>query len=83
MMFWKWWNPTSATGRIRRARDGHLVSLADIVESASRSMGRVSCEEMQKKVDELLKQRVVDGHLDDSGLTFGDLKKSGTVLFKR
>ena len=38
-------------------------------------MGKISCEEMQKRVDELLKQRVVDGHLDDCGLTFGDLKK--------
>lgn len=58
-----------------QSKETGIVSLADIVESATRSMGRVSCEEMQKKVDELLKQRVVDGHLDDSGLTFGDLKK--------
>ena len=43
-----------------RDRETGIVSLADIVESATRSMGRVSCEEMQKKVDELLKQRVVD-----------------------
>lgn len=58
-----------------QSKETGIISLADIVESATRSMGRVSCEEMQKKVDELLKQRVVDGHLDDSGLTFGDLKK--------
>ena len=58
-----------------QSKETGIVSLADIVESATRSMGRVSCEEMQKKVDDLLKQRVVDGHLDDSGLTFGDLKK--------
>lgn len=56
-------------------REIGIVSLADIVESATRSMGKISPEEMQKKVDELMKQRVVDGHLDDSGLTFGDLKK--------
>ena len=43
-----------------QSKETGIVSLADIVESATRSMGRVSCEEMQKKVDELLKQRVVD-----------------------
>lgn len=58
-----------------QSKETGIVSLADIVESATRSMGKISCEEMQKKVDDLLKQRVVDGHLDDSGLTFGDLKK--------
>ena len=58
-----------------QSKETGIVSLADIVESATRSMGKISCEEMQKRVDELLKQRVVDGHLDDCGLTFGDLKK--------
>lgn len=58
-----------------QSRETGIVSLADIVESATRSMGKISCEEMQKRVDDLLKQRVVDGHLDDCGLTFGDLKK--------
>lgn len=33
-------------------------------------------------MDELLKQRVVDGHLDDSGLTFGDLKKIRNSFIK-
>ena len=37
---------------------------------------------MQKRVDELLKQRVVDGHLDDCGLTFGDLKKIRNSFIK-
>lgn len=29
-----------------------------------------------------MKQRVVDGHLDDSGLTFGDLKKIRNSFIK-
>lgn len=65
-----------------QSRETGIVSLADIVESATRSMGKISCEEMQKKVDELLKQRVVDGHLDDCGLTFGDLKKIRNSFIK-
>ncbi len=65
-----------------QSKETGIVSLADIVESATRSMGKISCEEMQKRVDELLKQRVVDGHLDDSGLTFGDLKKIRNSFIK-
>lgn len=65
-----------------QSRETGIVSLADIVESATRSMGKISCEDMQKKVDELLKQRVVDGHLDDCGLTFGDLKKIRNSFIK-
>lgn len=62
-------------GPIPQSKETGIVSLADIVESATRSMGKMTCEEMQQKVDELLKQKVVEGHLDDCGLTFGDLKK--------
>lgn len=65
-----------------QSKETGIVSLADIVESATRSMGKISCEEMQKRVDELLKQRVVDGHLDDCGLTFGDLKKIRNSFIK-
>ena len=65
-----------------QSKETGIVSLADIVESATRSMGKIACEEMQKRVDELLKQRVVDGQLDDSGLTFGDLKKIRNSFIK-
>lgn len=58
-----------------QSRETGIVSLADIVESATRSMGKTTIEEMQQKVDSLLKQRVVEGHLDACELTFGDLKK--------
>ncbi len=36
-----------------QSKETGIVSLADIVESATRSMGKISCEEMQKRVDEL------------------------------
>ncbi len=57
-----------------QSREIGIVSLADIVESATRSMGKMTIDEMQARVSELMRQRVVEGHLDDSGLSLGDLK---------
>lgn len=51
-----------------------VASLADIVESATRSLQKPTYEELTTMVDRVMKSRVVDGHLDDSGLTLGDLK---------
>ncbi len=58
-----------------QSREVAIVSLADIVESATRSMGKLTPDVLLAKVNELIKQRVVEGHLDDCGLTFGELKK--------
>ncbi len=52
-----------------------IVSLEDIVESATRSMPKMTVEAIRDKVGELIRDRVVEGHLDDSGLTLSDLKK--------
>lgn len=57
-----------------QSREIGIVSLADIVESATRSMGKMTMDEMQARVSDLMRQRVVEGHLDDSGLSLGDLK---------
>ncbi len=57
------------------SREVAIVSLADIVESATRSMGKMAPDVLLAKVNDLIKQRVVEGHLDDCGLTFGELKK--------
>lgn len=62
------------TGPIPQSRETGIVSLADIVEGATRSLHDPTVEEIQKMIDDVIRARVVEGHLDDSGLTFGDLK---------
>ncbi len=62
-------------GPIPQSKEVAIVSLADIVESATRSMSKMTVESIRDKVKELIRDRVVEGHLDDSGLTLSDLKK--------
>lgn len=63
------------TGPIPQCRETGIVSLADIVEGATRSLHDPSPEQIDKMIDDVIRARVIEGHLDDSKLTFGDLKK--------
>ncbi len=58
-----------------QSREAGIVSLADIVESATRSLKNPSAEEMANKVDELIRERLLSGHLDERNLTLGDIRK--------
>lgn len=62
-------------GPIPQNKEVGIVSLADIVESATRSLHKPTYEELVSMVDNVIKGRIVDGHLDESGLTFGDIRK--------
>ncbi len=61
-------------GPIPQSRETGIVSLADAVESASRSLNHPTLEEIHELVDRIIRHRVNEGQLDDSKLTFGDLK---------
>ncbi|MEG0023963.1 MAG: HDIG domain-containing protein [Akkermansia sp.] len=63
------------SGPIPQSRETGIVSLADIVEGATRSLKDPSPEQIDTMIDNVIRARVVEGHLDASGLTFGDLKK--------
>ena len=56
------------------SRESGIISLADIVESASRSLKKPTPQRIQKLVNELVMARVIAGQMDDSGLTMGDIK---------
>lgn len=62
-------------GPIPQSRETGIVSLADAVESASRSLNRPTVEEIQDLIDRIIRYRINEGQLDDSRLTLGDLKK--------
>lgn len=62
-------------GPIPQSRESGIVSLADAVESASRSLNHPTVEEIQELIDRIIRYRVNEGQLDDSRLSLGDLKK--------
>lgn len=64
----------SYEGPIPQSKEAGIVSLADIVESAARSLKQPTKEDIAELVDRLIRARIVDGQLDDCRLTLGELK---------
>src|SRR5438093_6782752 len=62
-----------------QTKESAIVSLADIVESASRSLEKPTLQKIEQLVDELIEERVADGQLDECDLTLGELR----VIAKR
>ncbi len=62
-------------GPIPQSREAALVMLADCVEAASRSLERASSAHIKRLVHELLLGRLLEGQLEDSGLTLTDLNR--------
>lgn len=57
-----------------RSRESGIVSLADAVESASRSLRKPTPQKIRALVNDIVFNRIKDGQLDDCGLTVKDLK---------
>lgn len=62
-------------GPIPQSRESGIVSLADAVESATRSLKEPTPAEVEEMIDNVIRGRILDQHLLDSGLTFGDVRK--------
>ncbi len=60
-------------GPIPQTRESGIVSLADAVESATRSLQHPTEEDIRGMIDGIVKGRILDGHLQDCGLTLGDI----------
>ena len=67
------------TGPKPQTKESAIVSLADIVESASRSLEKPTPQKVEQLVDELIEERIADGQLDECDLTLGELR----VIAKR
>jgi putative nucleotidyltransferase with HDIG domain len=57
-----------------QTKESAIVSLADIVESASRSLEKPTPQKVEQLIEELIEERVADGQLDDCDLTLGEIK---------
>jgi cyclic-di-AMP phosphodiesterase PgpH len=57
-----------------QTKESAIVSLADIVESASRSIEKPTPQKIEQLVNELIEERIADGQLDECDLTLGDLR---------
>ncbi len=56
-----------------QTREGAIVSLSDCAESATRSMERVTPQKVDQLIDDLIRQRLVDGQLSECDLTMREL----------
>ncbi|HXP34829.1 MAG TPA: HDIG domain-containing protein [Chthoniobacterales bacterium] len=57
-----------------QTKESAIVSLADIVESASRSLGKPTPQKIEQLINELIEERIADGQLDECDLTLGELR---------
>lgn len=60
-------------GPVPRSKESAIVSLADSIESASRSLRNPNAQRIESMVQELIDSRVEDRQLDQSQLTFNEL----------
>ncbi len=58
-----------------QTRESAIVSLADAIESAARSMERVTPQKIEQLITDIIRKRVADGQLDDCDLRFKDLER--------
>ncbi len=63
-----------------QTREAAIVSLADTVESASRSMERPTPQRIEDLVKDLIEKRIAEHQLDDAPLTLAELRKIGESL---
>ena len=59
------------------SKESTILSLADSIESASRSLERPTPQKIQELVDDLIADRLHDGQLDDAPLTLAELRDIG------
>jgi putative nucleotidyltransferase with HDIG domain len=57
-----------------QTKESAIISLADMVESASRSLEKPTPQKIEQLVNELIEERIADRQLDECDLTLGELK---------
>ena len=58
-----------------QTREGAIISLADSIESASRSLERVTPHKIDQLISDIIQQRLVDGQLKECDLTMRELEE--------
>jgi putative nucleotidyltransferase with HDIG domain len=67
-------------GPIPQTRESGIISLADAIESASRTISKPSPRRIRALVDDIVFKRIRDGQLDACGLTMSELTKVREVF---
>jgi putative nucleotidyltransferase with HDIG domain len=57
-----------------QTKESAIISLADMVESASRSLEKPTPQKIEQFVNDLIDQRIADRQLDESDLTLAELR---------
>ncbi len=57
-----------------RTKESGIICLADSIESASRSMKKVTLSKIQTVIDDIVNNKIKDGQLDNCPLSFQELK---------
>ncbi|NLC52437.1 MAG: HDIG domain-containing protein [Firmicutes bacterium] len=65
-----------------QSKEAALVMLADAVEAAARSIGQPSSARLEALVNQILKERLEAGQLDETNLTLRDLDKIKNAFLK-
>ena len=68
-------------GPIPQTRESGIVSMADAVESATRSLQHPTEEDIRNMINGIFKGRILDGHLQDCGLTLGEIEQLKESFF--
>lgn len=68
-------------GPIPQTRESGIVSMADAVESATRSLQHPTEEDIRNMINGIFKGRILDGHLQDCSLTLGEIEKLKDSFF--
>jgi putative nucleotidyltransferase with HDIG domain len=62
------------SGPLPETRECAIISLADCVESASRSLEKATPQRIGQMIHDILERRIADGQLDDCDLSLRELK---------
>jgi cyclic-di-AMP phosphodiesterase PgpH len=57
-----------------QTRESAVISLADSIESAARSLERPTLQRIEQVITDIIRKRVADGQLDDCDLKFNELE---------
>ncbi|MEO7933065.1 MAG: HDIG domain-containing metalloprotein [Chthoniobacterales bacterium] len=64
-------------GPIPQFKEAGIISLADAVESASRSLVKPSPQRIEQLVNDIIESRIADGQLDECGMTLHEIRCIG------
>ncbi len=65
-----------------RTKETGIVMLADSVEASTRALGELTPQELEDAIERMIKQRFLEGQLDDCDLTLKDLTRIKEAFLK-